>query len=189
MRLAWNRAWARSLMVGLGFLLIGFLVWVSYSYRVTSPSSVKPGQETKQVQTQPQQKALTSPQPQSAAPPESPTALLRSQLEQVIAGIREANQKKDLPKFLGHYSSNFPQLTQRAQTISKAWKIYDYPRMDFEVHEVRLLSDTKANAQVTWHVEAKKINAPTIKNISNTYLITFVKESGQWRILSAEPVK
>ena len=187
MRLAWNRAWARSLMVGLGLLLIGFLVWVSY--RGNSPPTVKQGQETKPVQTQPQPTALTSPQPEAAAPPKTPTAALKSQLEQVIAGIREANQKKDLPQLLGHYSSNSPQLTQRAQTISKAWKIYDYPRMDFEVHEVKLLSDNKANAQVTWHVEAKKINAATAKSISNTYLINFVKESGQWRILSTERVK
>jgi hypothetical protein len=187
MRLAWNRTWARSLMVGLGFLLIGFLIWVSY--RVILPSIFTKGRETKQVQTRPQQTALTSPQPQPAAPPETPTASLKSQLEQVIAGIREANQKKDLPQLLSHYSSNFPQLTQRAQTISKAWKIYDYPRMDFKVHEVRLLSDNKANAKVRWHVEAKKPNALTTKSISNTYLINFVKESGQWRILSAEPAK
>jgi hypothetical protein len=187
MRLAWNRAWALSLLAGLGLLLIGLLVWVSY--RGTTPSTIQPGQETKPAQTQPQQTALTSPQPQSAAPPKTPTALLSSQLEQVIAGLRQANQKKDLPQLLGHYSSNFPQLTQRAQTISKAWKIYDYPRMDFEVHEVRLLSDNKANAQVTWHVEVKKINASTRKSISNTYLINFVKESGQWRIISTERVK
>lgn len=187
MRLAWNRVWALSLIAGLGFLLIGFLVWVSL--RVTLPSAVQKGQETKQVETQPQQTALTNPQPQAVAPPGTPTALIASQLEQVIAGIREANQKKDLPQLLGHYSSNFPQLTQRAQTISKAWKIYDYPRMDFEVREARLLSANKASAQVTWHVEAKKINASTRKNVSNTYLINFVKESGQWRIISAEPIK
>ena len=187
MRLAWNRAWARTLMVGLGFLLIGFLVWVSY--RGTSPSSIQKTPETKPVQTQPQPTALTSPPPQAAAPPKTPAALLKSQLEQVIAGIRDANQKKDLPQLLGHYSSNFPQLTQRAQTISKAWKIYDYPRMDFEVHEFRLLSDNRANAQVTWQVETKKINASTTKSVANTYLINFVKESGQWRILSTERVK
>ena len=187
MRLAWNRAWARSLMVGLGLLLIGFLVWVSY--RGTPPATIQPSQETEPVQTQPPPAALTSPQPPAPAPPKTPTALLSSQLEQVIAGIRAANQKKDLPQLLGHYSSNFPQLTQRAQTISKAWKIYDYPRMDFEIHEVKLLSDNRAKAQVTWHVEAKKINAATGKSIANTYLINFVKESGQWRILSTERIK
>jgi hypothetical protein len=187
MRLTWNRTWARSLLVGLGLLLIGFLVWITS--RGTSPSIVKQGQETKQVQTQPQPTASTGPQPQAAAPPKTPTASLSSQLEQVIAGVREANQKKDLPQLLGHYSSNFPQLTQRAQNISKAWKIYDYPRMDFELREARLLSDNRANAQVTWHVEAKKINAPSTKSVTNTYLINFVKESGQWRILSTERVK
>ena len=92
MRLAWNRAWVRSLMVGLGFLLIGFLVWVSY--RGTSPSTIKKGQETKPVQTQPQQTALTSPQPQPAAPPKTPIALLKSQLEQVIAGSGSKSEKR-----------------------------------------------------------------------------------------------
>ena len=187
MRLAWNRAWARSLMVGLGFLLIGFLVWVSYQRHPAFHHSERPGDQTGSDAAP--ANGANQPSASSGGPPKTPTALLKSQLEQVIAGIREANQKKDLPQLLGHYSSNFPQLTQRAQTISKAWKIYDYPRMDFEVHEVRLLSDNKANAHVTWHVEAKKINASTKKTISNTYLINFVKESGQWRILSTERVK
>jgi hypothetical protein len=174
-------------MLGFGLLLIGLLAWVSY--RGTLSPTFKEDRETQQVQTQPKQTARTSPQPQATAPPQTPADVLKSQTEQVLAGIREANQKKDLPQLLGHYSSNFPQLTQRAQAISKAWKIYDYPRMDFEAREVKLLSDNRSSARVTWHVEAKKINDSTTKSISNTYLINFVKESGQWRILSTEPAK
>ena len=66
------------------------------------------------------------------------SAKLESQLAQVLDGIKEANQKKDLPQLLSHYSPNFPHLQQRAQNISKTWKIYDYPKMDFEITEVRL---------------------------------------------------
>ena len=42
------------------------------------------------------------------------TAQLKSQLAQVLAGIKEANQKKDLSQLLSQYSPNFPQLQQRA---------------------------------------------------------------------------
>ncbi len=187
MRLARNRAWARRLLLGLGFLLIGFLVWVFFGR--TLPSTFKEDRESKQAQTQPQPGAQPHPSPPATAPAQVQADSLENQLKQVITEIREANQKKDLPQLLSHYSSNFPQLPQRTQAISKAWKMYDYPRMDFEVHEVRLLSNNRAKARVTWQVEVKKIHDLTVKRTSNTYLINFVKESGQWRILSTELIK
>ena len=110
------------------------------------------------------------------------TPPLKSQLAQVLAGIKQANQKKDLPQLLSHYSPSFPQLQQRTQHISQTWKIYDYPKMDFEMTEVRLLDDQTAVARVTWKVEAHHISTLKNKHISKTYLIRFARESGQWRI-------
>jgi hypothetical protein len=83
---------------------------------------------------------------------------------------------------LSHYSPNFPQLPQRAQSISKIWKTYDYPKMEFEIKEVRLLADNTALVRVTWNVEVQNISTQKNKNVSKTYLIRFVRESGQWRI-------
>ena len=119
-------------------------------------------------------------------PAESP-ASLESQLAQVLAGIREANQKKDLSQLLSHYSPNFPQLQQRVQYISKNWKIYDYPIMDFKITEVRLLANKTAQARVTWNVEAKNISTLKNKTVVKTYLIRFGRESNQWRIISLQP--
>ena len=93
------------------------------------------------------------------------TAQLKSQLTQVLAGVKEANQKKDLPQLLRHYSPNFPKLRQRVQHISKAWKIYDYPKMDFEITEVNLLADQTAVARVTWDVEAHNISTRKNKTL------------------------
>ncbi|HEY9074268.1 MAG TPA: hypothetical protein VIN67_09075, partial [Desulfobaccales bacterium] len=81
-----------------------------------------------------------------------------------------------------YYSPNFPQLPQRAQRISKDWKVYDYPEMEFEIKEVRLLADKTAVAKVIWNVEVQNISTRKIKNVSKTYQIRFVQESGQWRI-------
>ena len=108
-------------------------------------------------------------------------------MAQVLAGIREANQKKDLSQFLSHYSPNFPQLQQRVQQISKAWKIYDYPKMDFKITEIKLLANKMAQARVTWNVETQNITTLKNKIIVKTYVIKFSKESSQWRIISLQP--
>ncbi len=103
--------------------------------------------------------------------------------------MREANQKKDLSRLLSYYSSNFPGLTQRTQSISKVWKIYDYPKIEFEITDIKPLDDNAVMARVTWAAEAKNISTQKSKNITKTYMIRFVKDSGQWRILSLEDVK
>lgn len=176
----WKRLWIHGFVLGLGLVLVGFLLWFFIRGTPFSPTSDK-GKEAPQAQAQPGQSAPAGPRVVSQVPAES-TALLKSQLEQVLSGIREANQKKDLSQLLSNYSPNFPQLPQRAQSISRTWKIYNYPRMEFEIKEVKLLADNVAVAQVTWDVEAQNISTLKYKNISKTYLIRFVRESDQWRI-------
>jgi len=195
--LARNRFRVRSLLVGLGFVLMGFLVWLSVS-GFPWPSTLPKSGEAKQSQTQPAQpaqpvqpvqpvqKAAPGPRAMSGPPSAISPDLLNSQLAQVISGIKEANQKKDLPQLLSHYSSNFPQLTQRAQGIAKTWKIYEYPKMEFEIHQVRSVNENSAKARVTWEVEAKNISTQVTKIFSKTYLISFAKESGQWRVNAIE---
>jgi hypothetical protein len=177
MPLRWKHLWVRVLALGLGFVLVGFLAW--FFIGATPPSST--GEEAPQAQAQSGQNEPAGPQSGTGVPAEL-TAILKIQLEQVLAGIKEANQKKNLSQFLSHYSPNFPQLTQRSQSISKNWKIYDYPKMEFEIKEIRSSDDNTALARVTWDVEAQNISTLKRKNISKTYLIRFTKESGQWRI-------
>ncbi len=175
----WKPFWTRGFVLVLGLALLGFLAWFFVRETPSPPTSNKGA-------TVPQARVLSEP----SAPAErqvpsvsaEASALLKNQLEQVIAEIKDANQKKDLSRLLSHYSANFPQLTQRAQSISKNWKIYDYPKMGFEIKEIKRLADDAALARVTWDVEAINISTRKSKNISKTYLIRFVRESGQWRI-------
>ncbi len=175
LRLPQNRSRVRGLLVGLVLVLVGLLAWFSFRGGF-SPPTVTKGQESRQAQVP------AGAQPESAPPPARQETILKNQLEQVLAGIREANQKKDLPQLLSLYSSNFQQLTQRTQNISKAWKIYDYPNMEFKISKATLLSDNLASARVEWSVEARNISTQETKVISKTYLINFTKESGQWRL-------
>jgi hypothetical protein len=178
--------WVRGIVLLLGLVLISSLFW--YFLKETPPSPVShQGEQAPQAQTQPSQKA--PPEHRVAPPgPEESAALLKGQLQQVLAEIKEANQKKDLSKLLSYYSPNFPGLTQRTQTISKVWKIYDYPNIEFNIEDIKLLPDSTALVRVKWDAEAKNISTQKSNNVSKTYLIMFGKESGQWRIKSLENV-
>jgi hypothetical protein len=178
--------WVRDIVIVLSFVLISSLFWYFLKGTLYPPISHQE-EQARQAQTQPSQKAPPE-YPVAPAAPEESTALVKGQLQQVISGIREANQKKDLSKLLSYYSPNLPGLTQRTQSISKVWKIYDYPKIEFDIEDIKLLPDTTALARVKWEAEAKNISTQKSNNVSKTYLIKFGKESGQWRIKSLEDV-
>jgi hypothetical protein len=181
----WKRISIYGFVLGAVVVLIGFLTWWFIPGTPPSPPAVT-GEKATEVQAPPGEtqagKGLPSGPAVTSKTPVDAAAVLKSELAQVIAGIKEANQKKSLPQLLSYYSPNFPQLQQRVQSISKAWKIYDYPKMDFEITEVRLLAGKTAEARVTWKVEARNISTLKNKFISKTYSIRFAKEAGQWRI-------
>lgn len=181
----WKRISIYGFLLGAGVVLIGFLIWLFIPGTPPAPPSVM-GEKATEVQAPPGEtqpgKSLPIAPVVTSETPVDPAAVLKRELARVIAGIKEANQKKALPQLLSYYSPNFPQLQQRVQSISKAWKIYDYPKMDFEITEVRLLAGKTAEARVTWKVEARNISTLKNKVISKTYLIRFAKEAGQWRI-------
>jgi hypothetical protein len=175
-QLRWKHIWIHGFVLGVGCVLIGFLIWFFLTGTPSSPPSHQEAQPP-QAQTQPDKGPPVAP-PVAA----DPSALLKGQLAQVLAGIGEANQKKDLAQLLSYYSPNFPRLPQRAQHISESWKIYDYPKMDFQIKEISLLDDTTALARVTWNVEAQNLRTRQNKTVLKIYLIRFVRESGQWRV-------
>jgi len=178
-----KQVWIHGFVLGLVIVLSALLIWFLLKGEPPTADSEKVA-ETSPPQAQPSPSPPTVPPPAMASAETAPA--LQQQLEQVLAGIREANQKKDLSQLLSHYSPNFPQLTQRAQSISKTWKAYNYPKMDFDIKGVRLLAPDTATAQATWNVEAQNISTTKFQTISKSYLIKFVKESNQWRIVSLD---
>jgi hypothetical protein len=193
----WKHIWIHGFVIGVGCVLIGFVVW----FLITGPS-ISPDSQTGGVAPQGQALQVPAPRvqpPPGASQPATPSVTstapvdvaseLQSQLALLLNGIKAANQAKDLPQLLSHYSPDFPQLQQRARNISQNWKTYDYLKMDFHLAEVRLLSDTTAIARVTWDVETRNISTRKNKHIVRTYLIRFARESGQWRVKALETAK
>ena len=171
--------------MGIVIVLIGLLVWFFWEgSSSTVPRHAKPGPPVKALPG----KSLPGSTKVTPLPPPAATPTLKNQLSRVLDGIKQANQQKDLAKLLSYYSPNFPRLTNRAQNISKSWKTYNYPKMDFDIKGVKRLNEDTALARVTWNVEAQYLGTQKSKNISKTYQIKFVKESGHWRIEAMQNV-
>ncbi len=177
-------------VLGAVVVLIGLVAWFFMQGAPSSPPSLTGGKAA-EVQVPHREtrsgKNLPVPAPAAGEVPAESTATLESQLAPVLAGIREANQKKDLSQLLSHYSPNFPQLQQRVQQISKAWKIYNYTKMDFKITEIKFLANKTAQASVTWNVETQNITTRKNNTVVKTYVVRFGKESSQWRIISLQP--
>jgi hypothetical protein len=172
--------WVHGFIWGIVIVLIGLLIWF-FGGGTSLISVSQHGQKGPPVKATPGPSLPAGTKVALLPPPQSP-ATLKDQLGQVLSGIIAANQEKDLAKLLSYYSPNFPGLTNRAQSISKSWKTYNYAKMAFDIKEVKPLADNKAVARVTWNIEAQYINTRKSKSFSKTYLIKFVKESGRWRI-------
>jgi hypothetical protein len=179
-----KRLWPHLFLMVLALAILGLAGW--YFLHGAPPAATSGANEQSRAAPLKADPAPPAGPPGDAARPENPAPPLKSQLEQVLAGLKEANQKKDLSQLLSYYSPNFPQLTQRAQAISKTWKIYDYSQIEFEVKEIDVKNANTAVAQVAWNATAQNIETKQVKNISKTYRVTFVREAGQWHIKSLE---
>jgi hypothetical protein len=175
-----KRFWVHGFIWGIVIVIFGLVVWffMGGGSSTSVPHHAKPGPPVKAPPAQ--APAVGTKIAPLSKPPAAPA--LKNQLSQVLDGIKRANQQKDLAKLLSYYSPNFPRLTNRAQNISKSWKTYNYPKMDYEIKGVKRLNADTALARVTWNVEAQYIGTQKSKNISKTYQIKFVRESGHWRI-------
>jgi hypothetical protein len=118
--------------------------------------------------------------PQASSHPESTR---EQELSNILIKIKEATLKKDLVGLMNLYSPSFPGLSKKTKSITRSWKLYDYQKMDFKVHEIKVLSDNSLVTWVTWDVTVKDLAAGKLKNISKTYQISLIKESGQWHIM------
>jgi ketosteroid isomerase-like protein/RNA polymerase subunit RPABC4/transcription elongation factor Spt4 len=176
-----------------GPFLLGFLAGCSFLILLISAWSYTRGglipwhiynemPKPTETKVQPEQK-------ETAELPKSSAASLKAELETLLATLKEANEKKDLPQFVSVYSPAFPQLPQKSQDIKKIWAIYDYPDMKFKIETVEALPPDGAFAKVIWDMETENRRTKQKKTISKAYLVWFTKESGQWRIRALEKAK
>jgi ketosteroid isomerase-like protein len=184
--------------VGVG-LLIAVLPWIFIS---GAPSPPGPGAPVPKVIQEKPVTIAPAPAPpppaapqagKAAGPPVSETplapAVLKEQLAEVLRQLREAQLRKDIASYNQVFSSDFPDFAKRRQKTLAVWEAYDYPGLDFELAEVKLLDGDHALAQVTWNLTVREKKTQIAKSESQTYKVWFSKVGGQWRISNLEMVR
>ena len=179
-----KRVWIHGFLIGLLSGALGFGVCYSGFSMPFLPSDDPPSTH---ISAENQASATVSKESKVDLP-NTPNAVkpLKIQLAQVLEAIRDRTQKKDLSGLMSLYSPSFPQLSDKTQDIKKSWRLFEYPKMDFEVLEAKAVDASSAVARVTWHVAVKNLTTHKSKALSKTYQVTFRKEDGQWHILGLQ---
>jgi len=194
----WKNPWVWGLLVGAG-LIIALLPWLFIS---GTPPPGGPAPPVPKVV--PEKPALSAPVPaaplpgppqagKGGPPPVSETplgaAVLKEQLAEVLRQLREAQLQKDIAQYGQAFSPDFPDFAKRRQKTLAVWEAYDYPGLDFELAEIKLLDADHALAQVTWNLTIREKKTQIGKSESQIYKVWFSKDAGRWRISNLEMVR
>jgi ketosteroid isomerase-like protein len=178
-----KRLWIHGFVAGLAVVLVILSLWY-FIWGWPLGSAPEGQEETKPTLSQTPATPARPPAPSSATA--QPSATLKAEVEAVLAKLAEANRNKDLPQLLSLYDPTFPDLQQKAEEISRTWKVYDYRSLRFRIDEIRSQSPGNASAKVIWEAETRNRSTHEIKVLSKTYLVWLTNDSGQWRIRSLE---
>lgn len=134
-----KRLWIHGFLAGLVVVLISFSLW--YFIWGSAPEGqeeAKPALSQAPVTGSPAPSTQAAPaQPSPPADIAKPPTPLKAELAAVLTKLAEAQRNKNLPQLLKLYDPTFPDLPQKAEEISRTWKIYDYRSLRFRIEEVR----------------------------------------------------
>ena len=162
-----RHVWVHGFLIG---LILGALGFGSY-YFLKSFSSFSPSEEhashhfgkinSEQMLPEVPRVSEQMVPEMSKVSPQAPThsdANIDQGMAQVLEKIKEATLKKDLSGLMNLYSSSFPGLSKKTKSIIRSWKLYDYQKMEFRVHEIKHLAENSVVVWVTWDVAVKDLS-------------------------------
>jgi hypothetical protein len=180
------QSWIVGLVIGVG-VIIAILAILLFT-RVSSPPPVTPKAEGPAPSvTTPAPAPAEAPATKEATAP-TPATALKDQLQSVLAGLREAHQKKDIVQYMNCYSLTFPDREGKRRDISKSWDNYDFLNVVFTLDGIQPLDSENATARATWYLDLRNRRTQELASVKQVYQIRFAKELGNWRIRSLEEV-
>jgi hypothetical protein len=180
-----KRVWLQGFLAGLGVVVAISMVWVLVR-GIPAPSTPQDSAATVFPPQAEQASKISAVPPitETSFPPSDTATVLKTHVEEVLARVKQANQNKNLAQLLILYSPTFPELSQKTQKIARSWETYNYPKMEFLIEELKPLTDSRVFARVTWDIQMEDLQTKNFKEVTRTYLVWFIKESGDWRIQS-----
>jgi hypothetical protein len=100
----------------------------------------------------------------------------------LLEQVRDAQLKKNIGLFLEAYSSSFPNLDKKKESILKTWEKYDYLDMHFSIENVQKPNANTIIAKVVWDITLEDVNSKKKSTLVRDYVVHFSHASGKWLI-------
>jgi hypothetical protein len=181
--------WVMGLIVGAGLVIIILLILLFSRGASTPPAPKAAAPAPTAAAPAPAAPVAPAPAPAAPAPPpasEAPSADLKEHLGDVLGLLREAQQNKDIVKYMSVYSMTFPELGQKRADTLASWDNYDYTNLVFNINKVQPLNPNNAIAWVTWYIDTRNRRTQELSSVTQVYQVRFAKEMGKWRIRSLQ---
>lgn len=174
-------------------IVLAIIISLSFFFFIGSDSAP----DLKEARTGPAPapgQSVKGPPASAAEKPKAPLSLtapeavpvLKPQLEEVLAGLREANLKKDITRFMSLYAPTFPKLDQKRQETLKIWEAYDYLSLTYKIDDIKPIGADSVTARITWQGKIKARGTNNLKEADLAYRVTFTRESDKWLIQALE---
>jgi hypothetical protein len=126
--------------------------------------------------------------PARAPSPRTPTTVaapqddLKREVEQISEKIRAAHLNKDINKWLGCYSSSYPNLGHLENRMLELWKNYDIKEVNYRISNVHRLSDTQIAADIVWNIQVYDQRTHDYTLVRTAYKTILEKGPSGWKI-------
>lgn len=115
-------------------------------------------------------------------PGDKPKETLKPEVERLTEKIRAAHLQKDIHKWLGCYSPNYPQLGELEGRILEMWKNHDIKEVTIRIADVKRLGERQARVVVTLSFQLFDHSKQDYRLERQSYTLTLEKANGDWKI-------
>jgi hypothetical protein len=129
-------------------------------------------------------RAPVSPVPATSTPQDD----LRREVEKISEKIRAAHLNKDINKWLGCYTSSYPNLGRVENQMLELWKSYDIKEVSYRISNVQPVSDKEATADIVWNIQLYDHRTHDYTLVRQKYQTILEKGPGGWKIRDSKEV-
>jgi len=104
------------------------------------------------------------------------------EIQGILEQLRKAQLEKDIDLFFNAYSSTFPNLSEKKESLLKSWQKYNYLDMNFNIENIQKKDANTILVEVTCDITLEDVRSKKKSNLSNDYNIYFSNASGKWLI-------
>lgn len=107
---------------------------------------------------------------------------MKREVERLAEKIRAAHLNKDVNKWLGCYSSTYPQLGHLENQVLELWKNFDIKEVSYRIANVQRLGPKQAGADIIWNIQLYDQRTHDYTLVRQGYKILLEQGEGGWKI-------